>query len=59
MTTGIAPCIKCKHFIKPFTCKAFKVIPSEIAKGMNNHTQPYKGDNGIQFEPIEKKEGNG
>ena len=31
-------------------CKAFpRGIPEEIAFGDNLHTEPYPGDNGIQF----------
>jgi hypothetical protein len=34
-------------------CKAFpKGIPEKIWIGENDHKLPYKGDNGIQFEPI-------
>jgi len=32
-------------------CKAFPDgIPDEIAYGDNKHTEPYPGDNGIQYE---------
>jgi hypothetical protein len=32
-------------------CDAFPDgIPDEIWRGDNNHTKPYQGDNGIQFE---------
>lgn len=57
-------CGYCKHFdIKKSTfnrganvCNAFpEGIPDEIWLGENNHKQPYKGDHGIQFEPVEKK----
>jgi hypothetical protein len=57
---------KCKHYIgvKNFSskvegderniCEAFKDgIPHEIAYGSNLHTESFKGDNGILFEPIE------
>jgi hypothetical protein len=34
-------------------CVAFpKGIPFEIAYGEHDHTTPYKGDNGIRFEPM-------
>ena len=45
-------CNKCKHYIDRIKCKAFKEIPDEILDTENNHTKPFKGDNGIQFEPI-------
>jgi len=53
-------CYFCQHFNIEFksdeeiNCAAFKSgIPEEILTGENDHTNPYKGDNGIQFEPIE------
>jgi len=42
-----------KNFERPGTCKAFKKgIPEEIWTGEHEHSKPYKGDNGITFEPI-------
>lgn len=36
------------------TCEAFPYgIPDEIFHGGVEHTDPYKGDNGIQYEPNE------
>lgn len=57
MTVLIAPiCYDCKYFDKDnsykwFKCKAYpKGIPDEIISNEIDHTKPYKGDNGIQFE---------
>jgi len=56
----------CKHFegvsqpdgtemTERVVCSAFsKGIPAEIAYGDNDHTKPYPGDNGIQFEVIKQ-----
>ena len=53
---------KCKHYLGVIQpdgtemtetnyCKAFpESIPNEIAYGDNDHTKPFPGDNGIQFE---------
>jgi hypothetical protein len=52
---------RCKHFIgvkndgdettERVVCAAFPDgIPDEIAYGENDHTAPYPGDGGIQFE---------
>lgn len=52
-------CTFCKHFNNASgltqlkTCKAFpNGIPEKIWTGINNHKNPYKGDNGIQFTSI-------
>ena len=38
-------------------CEAFpKGIPDEIAYGDNDHTKPFKGDNGIQYQKEEQNE---
>lgn len=56
MTITPPVCYECKHFIdnidKP-QCAAFDVIPMPIWDGTNDHRQPFPGDNGIQFEPVE------
>lgn len=47
-------CYKCKNFIGNSKCKAFPdKIPDEIIAGIEDHTTPFPGDNGIQYEPIE------
>lgn len=46
-------CNMCKNLDhkKVRVCKAFpKGIPAEIWLGLNDHTKPYEGDHGIQFE---------
>ena len=49
-------CNKCKHKdMGGITCDAYSdEIPEEILRGMVDHNNPYEGDNGIQFEPIEE-----
>lgn len=49
-------CTFCKNYISGREirkCRAFPDgIPDEIWTGENDHTKPYKGDHGIQFEHI-------
>ena len=46
------PCHSCKHYNKDLTCKAFpNRIPIEILRGKHDHRTPFKGDNGVQYEP--------
>jgi len=48
-------CLECKHYLGFNTCEAFKKrIPDIIFTGEHDHTKPYKGDNGIRFEPVEQ-----
>ena len=49
-------CLDCKHLNDNMTtCKAFKEgIPVKILTGGFDHTQPFKGDNGIRFERLEE-----
>ena len=49
-------CLECKNYTGLGECNAFPTgIPTEIITGEVSHTKPYKGDHGIQFEPIETK----
>ncbi len=46
-------CTYCLHWVGipgKRKCKAFEDIPIEIWTGLNNHTKPYEGDHGVQFE---------
>ena len=46
-------CQGCIHYKLKLLCKAFPDgIPEELLTGEIDHTKPYKGDNGITFEPI-------
>ena len=49
-------CNQCKYINNNgATCKAFPGgIPEEILRGQHKHERPYKGDNGIRFEPIKE-----
>jgi len=48
-------CLACNNLNDNMTtCKAFpKGIPEKILIGKFDHTRPWRGDNGIQFERIE------
>lgn len=46
-------CLKCRHLRDDGSCAAFGgSIPQEISEGIVDHSEPYPGDNGIQFEPL-------
>ena len=48
-------CTTCKHLNDPvlMRCMAFpKGIPLKIWNGDNDHTKPFKGDDGIIFEGV-------
>jgi len=60
MTSIDAPmCIKCAHFqdlIEKPKCNAFPDgIPDEIWEEGFNHRNPFPGDDGILFEPVDPK----
>lgn len=49
--------MECKRYDGQFVCSAYPDgIPNEIFTGLHDHAKPYKGDNGIQFEPIKEGE---
>lgn len=55
MTSVPAPiCFDCKHFRGLFHCDAFPDrIPQAIIESEHDHTKPYPGDHGIQFDPLD------
>lgn len=49
----ISQCYKCKRYNEADICRAFPDgIPSKIFTGEADHTKPFPGDHGIQFEAI-------
>jgi len=47
-------CASCIFYSGGRKCEAYpKGIPDKILTGEVDHTEPYKGDHGIQFELIE------
>lgn len=57
MTMISTVCTHCQHYniedVENHTCKAYPDgIPPEIWLGKNDHTKPYPGDSGIQFEKV-------
>lgn len=58
--TETSQCFDCKHFkvdqvTRTYVCKAFPDgIPADIKFNQVDHTKPYKGDNGIRFEPKDE-----
>jgi hypothetical protein len=51
-------CIGCLRYRKDGGCDAFpKGIPYEILFGSHDHREPFRGDGGIQFEPLADDDG--
>jgi hypothetical protein len=60
MTVPATMCVACRHWHGDETCEAYPVrIPPEILLGKQDHWQRYRGDQGIQFEPVRKGERDG
>jgi len=56
MTTPLVPCQVCSHYRGLQKCDAFpEQIPDKILTGEHDHREPYKGDDGIRFEPVKAK----
>jgi hypothetical protein len=54
MPIYINSCQECDRYLLAGRCIAFpNGIPSKIWENDDDHSNPYEGDNGIQFEPIE------
>jgi hypothetical protein len=48
-------CATCKHYRFLQQCAAYpKRIPQPIFDGFHDHREPYKGDQGIRWEPAEQ-----
>lgn len=53
MRIAFSQCVECRHYLEDHRCSAFEHIPVEIFLGEHDHREPYEGDNGIRFEPLE------
>lgn len=50
-------CLVCKHYRGQKKCRAYPDgIPSPLLYNKALHTEPYEGDNGIQYEPVDASE---
>lgn len=47
-------CLLCVHYLGEIQCDAYPDrIPDEIITGLHDHREPYPGDNGIRFKPLQ------
>ena len=47
-------CAECKHYQGVLTCDAYpEGIPEKILTGEHDHAEPFDGDQGVMFEPVE------
>ena len=48
-------CMTCRHWLGGTSCRAFpnKDIPADVLYGMNNHSEPLEGDDGIRYARLE------
>jgi len=54
MTNQCQNCIRLRVLPPTLVCEAYPDgIPAEILTGRVDHSEPYKGDHGIQFKPAE------
>jgi len=52
---GPIACASCNNYVSDYKCRAFPGgIPQAILDGKDSHTEPHEGDNGIQFEAVDK-----
>ena len=50
-------CLDCKHYLGLWECAAYPGgIPEKIRTAEHDHRDPYPGDNGIRFEPIDDEQ---
>jgi len=56
----LSQCADCRHWRGGTKCAAFpERIPGTILRNEHDHREPYEGDNGIRFEPVEGRSDEG